>query len=123
MSILQARSHRCGAAHIVCWQCSVTLRHWRLANIVADEMSYSWRSSECRNSFAGFYLSPWIDWLHPSRTVDVRPAVTPLARDWIVEFVNWTRFFFQAEDGIRDIGVTGVQTCALPIFGPDATAF
>src|SRR3712207_7504372 len=27
-------------------------------------------------------------------------------------------FFFQAEDGIRDIGVTGVQTCALPIFSP-----
>src|SRR3712207_7658853 len=24
-------------------------------------------------------------------------------------------FFFKAEDGIRDIGVTGVQTCALPI--------
>src|SRR3712207_9596795 len=24
--------------------------------------------------------------------------------------------FFQAEDGIRDIGVTGVQTCALPIW-------
>src|SRR3712207_8525247 len=27
-------------------------------------------------------------------------------------------FFFQAEDGIRDIGVTGVQTCALPILSP-----
>src|SRR5712672_4477402 len=26
-------------------------------------------------------------------------------------------FFFQAEDGIRDKLVTGVQTCALPIFG------
>src|SRR5437879_9905115 len=25
-------------------------------------------------------------------------------------------FFFQAEDGIRDTSVTGVQTCALPIF-------
>src|SRR5690554_8091188 len=25
-------------------------------------------------------------------------------------------FFFQAEDGIRDADVTGVQTCALPIF-------
>src|SRR6202162_3011592 len=25
-------------------------------------------------------------------------------------------FFFQAEDGIRDIVVTGVQTCALPIW-------
>src|SRR5256885_9075438 len=29
-------------------------------------------------------------------------------------------FFFQAEDGIRDYKVTGVQTCALPIlFGQD----
>src|SRR5207249_7210060 len=28
-------------------------------------------------------------------------------------------FFFQAEDGIRDRNVTGVQTCALPICCPD----
>src|SRR5262249_58972474 len=28
---------------------------------------------------------------------------------------QWCRFFFQAEDGIRDWSVTGVQTCALPI--------
>src|SRR5699024_5227319 len=28
-------------------------------------------------------------------------------------------FFFQAEDGIRDRNVTGVQTCALPISGLD----
>src|SRR3989442_3961210 len=28
-------------------------------------------------------------------------------------------FFFQAEDGIRDADVTGVQTCALPIYGVD----
>src|SRR5699024_11482742 len=27
-------------------------------------------------------------------------------------------FFFQAEDGIRDRNVTGVQTCALPIWAP-----
>src|SRR2546430_12174483 len=31
-------------------------------------------------------------------------------RVWRVMF-----FFFQAEDGIRDLTVTGVQTCALPI--------
>src|SRR2546428_5430408 len=30
-------------------------------------------------------------------------------------------FFFQAEDGIRDLIVTGVQTCALPIFAPLST--
>src|SRR2546422_4539082 len=28
---------------------------------------------------------------------------------------NFGFFFFQAEDGIRDVAVTGVQTCALPI--------
>src|SRR2546422_2983676 len=30
---------------------------------------------------------------------------------WVGKF-----FFFQAEDGIRDVAVTGVQTCALPIY-------
>src|SRR5216683_4670599 len=29
---------------------------------------------------------------------------------------NMFFFFFQAEDGIRDLIVTGVQTCALPIY-------
>src|SRR3712207_7721901 len=33
----------------------------------------------------------------------------------VVESMIIFFFFFQAEDGIRDIGVTGVQTCALPI--------
>src|SRR5271169_1404095 len=31
-------------------------------------------------------------------------------------------FFFQAEDGIRDATVTGVQTCALPIWSPGPPA-
>src|SRR2546427_7799364 len=31
-------------------------------------------------------------------------------------------FFFQAEDGIRDLTVTGVQTCALPISFASASA-
>src|SRR5260370_5420543 len=40
----------------------------------------------------------------------------------VCRFSLWIRiffffFFFQAEDGIRDSSVTGVQTCALPIFG------
>src|SRR5258708_36319150 len=39
-------------------------------------------------------------------------------------YARWARwetvfFFFQAEDGIRDDLVTGVQTCALPILGED----
>src|SRR4029077_1473654 len=34
----------------------------------------------------------------------------------IVLGIGWNfGFFFQAEDGIRDSSVTGVQTCALPI--------
>src|SRR5690606_39749382 len=33
----------------------------------------------------------------------------------LVFFIFFFLFFFQAEDGIRDFHVTGVQTCALPI--------
>src|SRR5438874_10545363 len=38
--------------------------------------------------------------------------------DWLVYF-----FFFQAEDGIRDLYVTGVQTCALPIIAFENVSF
>ena len=38
-----------------------------------------------------------------------------------INFCFCSFFFFQAEDGIRDIGVTGVQTCALPIWGNKVT--
>src|SRR2546422_4647274 len=33
----------------------------------------------------------------------------------LISFYLFFFFFFQAEDGIRDVAVTGVQTCALPI--------
>src|SRR2546427_5666126 len=40
--------------------------------------------------------------------------------EWIMSsskrFRSCWFFFFQAEDGIRDLTVTGVQTCALPIW-------
>src|SRR5690348_17789176 len=39
-----------------------------------------------------------------------------MAKSGII-FEMLTVFFFQAEDGIRDGRVTGVQTCALPICG------
>src|SRR5699024_11777579 len=32
------------------------------------------------------------------------------------KFLSWFLCLFQAEDGIRDRNVTGVQTCALPIY-------
>src|SRR2546430_10755597 len=37
---------------------------------------------------------------------------------WWTDHVLLDYFFFQAEDGIRDLTVTGVQTCALPICQP-----
>src|SRR5437867_11040870 len=42
-----------------------------------------------------------------------RPAYDGLL---VVQYVYFSFFFFQAEDGIRDRTVTGVQTCALPIW-------
>src|SRR3712207_7866342 len=50
----------------------------------------------------GMVLVAWDAFLEQAATVDLERF-----------------FFFQAEDGIRDIGVTGVQTCALPISGVD----
>src|SRR2546430_11211536 len=47
----------------------------------------------------------------------VRPDVERPAEAW-----ERVIFFFQAEDGIRDLTVTGVQTCALPILSPAATS-
>src|SRR2546429_19078 len=35
---------------------------------------------------------------------------------YAIAFPTVCFFFFQAEDGIRDVAVTGVQTCALPIY-------
>src|SRR5207249_8986173 len=48
------------------------------------------------------YSSPW------SRSTGAHPGRTPSSQ--VTSF-----FFFQAEDGIRDRNVTGVQTCALLI--------
>src|SRR5256885_1756266 len=55
-------------------------------------------------------------------TVDIVTFYVPhrhvYGEQWIKfmkDGVNVTPFFFQAEDGIRDYKVTGVQTCALPI--------
>src|SRR2546429_3885144 len=52
-------------------------------------------------------------------------SVLPTTFDWgitvgVVKPV--VLFFFQAEDGIRDVAVTGVQTCALPISSSAACA-
>src|SRR5699024_11841391 len=45
----------------------------------------------------------------------VRPTVTQLVPVFSCSQCACFVFFFQAEDGIRDRNVTGVQTCALPI--------
>src|SRR5256884_4509442 len=39
----------------------------------------------------------------------------PFLSRWLIILCCSFFFFFQAEDGIRDVAVTGVQTCALPI--------
>src|SRR5256884_3472970 len=65
-------------------------------------------------------MRPWtacgpsgrIDWWTSRRRVVV--GATSAAKNTAVVWV----FFFQAEDGIRGVAVTGVQTCALPIYVP-----
>src|SRR5689334_20439914 len=64
------------------------------------------------------FISIFMTALHPSGTVP-SGFEWPADPQWgnFVEAFNVSNvFFFQAEDGIRDGTVTGVQTCALPIF-------
>src|SRR5204862_5503068 len=42
-------------------------------------------------------------------------SLTGFRRSVLSHWLSSHCFFFQAEDGIRDLYVTGVQTCALPI--------
>src|SRR5260370_869797 len=47
---------------------------------------------------------------------DLAPTCQVVWRGWVSSV--FTTFFFQGEGGIRDSSVTGVQTCALPIYDP-----
>src|SRR2546430_3900806 len=51
------------------------------------------------------------------RACEHHQVYTDLSTDikYILQLYISFYFFFQAEDGIRDLTVTGVQTCALPI--------
>src|SRR5256884_4576690 len=49
-------------------------------------------------------------WMLAMMVVIIHSRSVSLLLEFAVRF-----FFFQAEDGIRDVAVTGVQTCALPI--------
>src|SRR2546430_258487 len=70
-------------------------------------------------------LSPLRRGLAIDSTVDIFPFYVPhrhvYGEQWIkcikdgVNATPLSTFFFQAEVGIRDLTVTGVQTCALPI--------
>src|SRR5271157_6396112 len=46
-------------------------------------------------------------------------STIPFMKELAVAAPNFFFFFFQAEDGIRDGHMTGVQTCALPISSSD----
>src|SRR5260370_321829 len=56
-----------------------------------------------------FFRTYWVTAMISAST----ESVTSARHQFITSIV--TMFFFQAEDGIRDSSVTGVQTCALPI--------
>src|SRR5205809_3583586 len=59
-------------------------------------------------------------WPEPSRYLHSVAYHTFLIRFKIMACLLFFFFFFQAEDGIRDVAVTGVQTCALPISAAQA---
>src|SRR2546430_8797155 len=67
----------------------------------------------CRLALLPFMISCliWLDLVESLPLIKERILV-------IILLLHFLIFFFQAEDGIRDLTVTGVQTCALPISVP-----
>ena len=61
MTILQARSHRRCEAHMIRRQCSVTFRHWRLANVVTSEVGHALRGGKGSECLVSTYLPCWSD--------------------------------------------------------------
>src|SRR3982751_2962807 len=85
------------------------------------------KSFEQRKAERGLWIDDWADPIMGINYVSIRVKIFFKAedgiRDLIVTGVQTCAlpiytfdFFFQAEDGIRDLIVTGVQTCALPIW-------
>src|SRR5256886_15800548 len=59
------------------------------------------------------------EWLSSSSKREMARRAQEFIPELRVQYLTF--FFFQAEDGIRDLTVTGVQTCALPIWNTSRT--
>src|SRR5256886_9822327 len=93
------------------------------------------RSVQCRQNRRGRTMAMWpslipsaYSWeaslpVEGSKMLTIIQAQTPKHiqqfQELVAEYKAWdiemSSMFFQGEDGIRDLAVTGVQTCALPI--------
>src|SRR5215203_6644347 len=92
------------------------------ATLLATTVARLWSmTSRCRLCRSGMSPGMWNDmiWRLAGEPFEDRAALrrAVLVPDnvGVCLKIPHNDFFFQAEDGIRDIGVTGVQTCALPI--------
>src|SRR2546430_1293488 len=69
-------------------------------------------------SSAAARIPPWLP-TRPHSSPDKAPPINAATRPRKrIRCASPVRLLFHAEDGIRDLTVTGVQTCALPIFFP-----
>src|SRR2546429_3101404 len=89
--------------------------YWIKDNILPDAFPVVER---CLNKTEWTMGAPWRSEPWPGmRAPDaLLPEELAVVEDWVKSHIGVKAlFFFQAEDGIRDVAVTGVQTCALPI--------
>src|SRR2546430_7341520 len=78
--------------------------------LLLDEWTAAWSSNDVNRLTRLFTEDVYYEDATLGAVSRGRPAMAGFATSVFVGF-----FFFQAEDGIRDLTVTGVQTCALPI--------
>src|SRR5256885_9679936 len=80
----------------------------------ADARAAFLRASHSPRPQTALLAQQWLRAASGRQVPVLEEEMIPEAYAYVVSWYN-PRFFFQAEDGIRDYKVTGVQTCALPI--------
>ena len=78
----------------------------------ANRISCGYEAIDCFASSSNCATGSDVERCENNRVVDREARIRRSVSDGLFCFY----FFFQAEDGIRDSPVTGVQTCALPIY-------
>src|SRR6266496_4129692 len=88
-----------------------------IAMKIEEDLGMKFTGVQCKDKFKGMVKDCKVSKILVKEKI-MNFILIGFVKIYINNFDILIIFFFQAEDGIRDLYVTGVQTCALPICAP-----